>query len=79
MVTVISEYIWSMARKPVRKRTLALICGQIRTKLQKLGTPIGSYDLQIAAIALANDLILVTHNTREFERVEGLKLEDWQE
>jgi len=37
------------------------------------------YDLQIAAIALANNLILVTHNTREFERVEGLKLEDWQE
>jgi tRNA(fMet)-specific endonuclease VapC len=68
-----------MARKPVRKRTLALICGQIRAQLQKLGTPIGSYDLQIAAIALANDLILVTHNTREFERVEGLKLEDWQE
>jgi len=48
-------------------------------QLQKLGTPIGSYDLQIAAIALANDLILVTHNTREFERVEGLKLDDWQE
>ncbi|MBD2317747.1 type II toxin-antitoxin system tRNA(fMet)-specific endonuclease VapC [Phormidium tenue] len=57
----------------------ALICGQIRAKLQKMGTPIGSYDLQIAAIALANNLILVTHNTREFERVEGLKLEDWQE
>lgn len=44
-----------------------------------MGTPIGSYDLQIAVIALANNLILVTHNTREFERVEGLKLEDWQE
>ena len=44
-----------------------------------MGTPIGSYDLQIAAIALANNLILVTHNTREFERVEGLQLEDWQE
>jgi tRNA(fMet)-specific endonuclease VapC len=47
--------------------------------LQKIGTQIGSYDLQIAAIALANNLILVTHNTREFERVEGLNLEDWQE
>jgi len=56
----------------------AQICGQIRTKLQKLGTPIGSYDLQIAAIALANNLILVTHNTREFERVEELQLEDWE-
>ncbi len=68
-----------MARRASRKRTPALICGQIRAQLQKLGTPIGSYDLQIAAIALANNLILVTHNTREFERVEGLKLEDWQE
>ncbi len=57
----------------------AQICGQIRTKLQKLGTPIGSYDLQIAAIALANSIILVTHNTREFERVRGLQLEDWEE
>lgn len=34
------------------------------------------YDLQIAAIALANNLILVTHNTREFSRVDGLRLED---
>jgi tRNA(fMet)-specific endonuclease VapC len=34
--------------------------------------------LQIAAIALANNLILVTHNTREFERVDGLQLEDWE-
>ena len=43
-----------------------------------MGTPIGAYDLQIAAIALANNLILVTHNTREFERVDGLQLEDWE-
>ncbi len=40
-----------MAGRTVGKRTPALICGQIRAKLQKLGTPIGSYDLQIAAIA----------------------------
>jgi tRNA(fMet)-specific endonuclease VapC len=52
-----------MARRTVGKRTPIL----------------GSYDLQVAAIALANNLILVTHNTREFERVEGLNLEDWQE
>jgi tRNA(fMet)-specific endonuclease VapC len=42
------------------------------------GTPIGSYDLQIAAIALANNLTLVTHNMREFERIEGLQIEDWE-
>lgn len=52
--------------------------GQIRSQLASLGTPIGPYDLQIAAIALANNLTLVTHNTREFSRVEGLRLEDWE-
>jgi tRNA(fMet)-specific endonuclease VapC len=56
----------------------AEICGRIRAQLRVLGTPIGSYDLQIAAIALAHNLTLVTHNTREFWRVDGLKLEDWE-
>jgi tRNA(fMet)-specific endonuclease VapC len=54
------------------------IAGRIRAQLAALGTPIGAYDLQIAAIALANNLILVTHNTREFSRVEGLIIEDWE-
>ena len=52
--------------------------GEVRESLASAGTPIGPYDLQIAAIALANDLTLVTHNTREFSRVNGLQLEDWQ-
>ncbi|OUC15444.1 MAG: VapC toxin family PIN domain ribonuclease [Alkalinema sp. CACIAM 70d] len=56
----------------------ALICGCIRGQLASLGTPIGVCDLQIASIALSNDLILVTHNTQEFSRVEGLQIEDWQ-
>jgi tRNA(fMet)-specific endonuclease VapC len=56
----------------------ALIGGQVRARLASSGTPIGSYDLLIAAIALANDLALVTHNTREFERVDGLQIEDWE-
>ena len=51
--------------------------GDIRAHLASRGTPIGPYDLQIAAIALAHDLTVVTHNTREFARVPGLKLEDW--
>lgn len=51
--------------------------GEIRAYLTKKGTPIGLFDMQIAAIALAHDLIVVTHNTREFERVPNLKLEDW--
>jgi tRNA(fMet)-specific endonuclease VapC len=51
--------------------------GQIRADLAAQGTPIGPNDLMIAAIALANNLILVTHNTREFAGVAGLPLEDW--
>ncbi len=51
---------------------------QIRARLEQLGTPIGPNDLMIAAIAVANDVVLVTHNTREFGRVEGLKCEDWE-
>jgi tRNA(fMet)-specific endonuclease VapC len=56
----------------------ALIGGQVRARLASSETPIGSYDLLIAAIALANNLTLVTHNTREFERVDGLQIEDWE-
>ena len=54
------------------------ICGRIRASLARRGTPIGPYDFQIAAIALANNLILVTHNVDEFSRVEGLRIEDWE-
>lgn len=56
----------------------AEIYGQIRADLAKNGTPIGLNDLQIVAIALANNLILVTHNVREFSRIDGLKFEDWE-
>ena len=49
----------------------------IRNTLEKQGTPIGAYDIQIAAIALSLDMILLTNNIREFERVQGLKLENW--
>jgi tRNA(fMet)-specific endonuclease VapC len=52
--------------------------GKIRADLAAKGAPIGPYDLLIAAIARANGLILVTHNTVEFSRVAGLSLEDWQ-
>lgn len=51
--------------------------GKIRANLEKKGQVIGNMDMQIAGHALALDLVLVTNNTREFERVEGLKLENW--
>lgn len=50
----------------------------VRRHLEQLGQLIGPYDLQIAAIALANGCTLVTHNTAEFRRVPGLVTEDWQ-
>ena len=56
----------------------ALIFGEIRSELAAKGTPIGPYDLQIAAIAMANDLTLITHNTKEFSRIGNLKIEDWE-
>jgi len=52
--------------------------GRLRAELARRGTPIGPNDLMIAAIALAYDLTLVTHNTAEFARVPGLRLEDWE-
>ena len=51
--------------------------GVLRQSLEKGGVPIGPYDLLIAGIALANNLTVITRNTREFERVPGLKLENW--
>jgi len=49
----------------------------LRADLAGRGQLIGPNDMLIAATALAHDLILVTHNTREFSRVVGLKIEDW--
>ena len=51
--------------------------GKIRADLERKGTPIGPMDMLIAAHAKADDLVLVTNNTREFERVEDLEVEDW--
>lgn len=56
----------------------AIDAGRIRADLATIGKMIGAYDIQIAAIARVNDLILVTHNTSEFSRVADLKLEDWE-
>lgn len=51
--------------------------GKICADLRKKGTPIGNMDMLISAHAKSEGLIVVTNNTREFERVEGLKLENW--
>ncbi len=50
---------------------------QIRVELEKQGNPIGPYDILIAATAIASRATLVTHNTKEFSRIEKLLIEDW--
>ena len=51
--------------------------GKLRTLLEKQGNIIGANDLWIAAHAMALDLTLVTNNTKEFSRVDGLRIENW--
>ena len=51
--------------------------GKIRADLEKRGRVIGQLDMQIAGVALANDMTVMTNNIKEFERVAGLKVENW--
>jgi tRNA(fMet)-specific endonuclease VapC len=51
--------------------------GELRAELERVGTPIGDGDTRIAAIALVHDLTVVTGNVRHFERVPGLRVENW--
>jgi tRNA(fMet)-specific endonuclease VapC len=65
---------------PVLYPTNSAICRHYAeqfTRLKTAGTPIGGNDLWIACHALALEATLVTHNTREFERIDGLAVEDW--
>lgn len=55
----------------------ALQYGHIRAKLEQLGTPISGMDMQIAAQALGQNITLITNNTKEFQRIDGLNLENW--
>ena len=56
----------------------AEIFGSLRGQLESQGKMINTYDLQIASIALANNLIVATNNVREFSQVPGLRIEDWE-
>ena len=55
----------------------AIPYGEIKTYLKRKGTIIGPIDLLLAAQALSNDFVFVTNNTKEFSRIEKLKIEDW--
>lgn len=52
--------------------------GEIRADLEQKGTPIGPYDILIGASAIASSSTLVTHNIKEFSRISGLLIEDWE-
>jgi len=60
-------------------RFSAIEAATIRAQLEKKGMPIGPYDLLIAGLAISRDMILVTNNTKEFERIVDLHLENWVE
>ncbi|HEX9158932.1 MAG TPA: PIN domain-containing protein [Rhizomicrobium sp.] len=60
------------------EREDARVAAPLRASLAASGISIGAYDLLLAASALRRDLVLVTHNVREFARVGGLGLEDWR-
>jgi tRNA(fMet)-specific endonuclease VapC len=55
----------------------AEVFGIIRANLEKEGQIMGPYDLQIAAQAITRGLVLVTNNVKEFERIKGLRIENW--
>ena len=55
----------------------ARTAGAVRSELEAIGRPIGPYDVLIAAQARARQLLLITANSREFMRVQGLRWEDW--
>lgn len=76
-LSLINEFLDSFDTEEFNDST-AKYCGEIRATLESKGEPIGPYDLMIAATAMMNDYILVSNNTREFKRIENIKLVDWQ-
>ena len=73
------ERMLTMLQKVMVDSDVAATAALVRADLRKQGQPIGPYDLLIAATALTHHLTVVTSNTREFSRVAGLSLEDWQQ
>ena len=53
--------------------------GRLRGDSLRLGTPFSTVDLMIASVAIVHDLSLVTHNTKDFRNIPGLRIEDWLE
>ena len=58
-------------------QTAARVYGDVRFQLEKRGQPIGPLDLLIAAHAISRNLVLITNNDKEFERIKKLRIENW--
>jgi tRNA(fMet)-specific endonuclease VapC len=72
----LEEFLLALEIAPFEERA-AMSYGDVRASLERCGRPIGPLDTLIGSHAHALDVILVTHNTREFSQIEGLRLEDW--
>ncbi|CDH20739.1 putative ribonuclease VapC2 (fragment) [Xenorhabdus bovienii str. kraussei Quebec] len=75
-LATVNDFVSRLAVLPYDEQA-AFHYGDIRAILEKKGKRIGDNDLHIAAHARSKGLIVVTNNTREFERVDGLRIEDW--
>ena len=69
-------FIKSLTVLPLSNNTLQKF-GQLKAQLRQLGTPVADFDLLIASVVITEDLILVTNNTRHYQRIAGLELENW--
>ena len=71
------ELLWPMVQILPFDRASGKVYGSLRADLERAGTPLAEPDLRIAAIALTNDLTVVTGNVRHFSRIRGLRVENW--
>ena len=75
-LAVVEQFAARLEILPFAERAAAHY-GQLRAELEHHGTPIGGYDMMIGGHARSEGLILVTNNRREFQRIKGLRIENW--
>jgi tRNA(fMet)-specific endonuclease VapC len=76
-ITFLEKNILPQVRVLFFDDTCARIAGRIRAEREKVGEPVSPLDLQIAATAVANGCFLITGNTRHFQHISGLEIENW--
>ena len=73
----LQERVWPHVRILPFDRAAAEVYGALRARVEQAGTPLSEPEMRIAAIALTHDLTVITGNTRHFQRVKGLRVENW--